>query len=230
MSLFTKSPYPVLEPMPDIPWADGAVFNPAAWYDGKTVHLLFRAVPAGYRRIRLEHAVDGEPNEGFSNYTSYIGYASSADGLHFTVRAEPFIAPDSLFDRFGAEDPRVSRLDGRYFVTYSALQSDAFSPDAIVRVALASTVDFERVEKHGVVGPPERDKDAVIFPATFGGRVAMLHRIVPDIQLIYFDDVDQLCRPPAGIWDDHMANLERHVIMRPEQEWEEKKIGAGPTP
>jgi predicted GH43/DUF377 family glycosyl hydrolase len=230
MSLFSKTPVPVLEPMPDIPWADGAVFNPAAWYDGTTVHLLFRAVPAGYRKIRLEHAADGEPDVGFDNYTSYIGYASSTDGLVFNVRPAPFIMPDSPFDRFGAEDPRISRVDGRYFVTYTALESDAFSPDAVVRVALASTTDFKRVEKHGVVGPQERDKDAVIFPATFGGRVAMLHRIVPDIQLIYFDDVEQLCRPPDGMWDRHLADLGRHVIMRPEQEWEEKKIGAGPTP
>jgi predicted GH43/DUF377 family glycosyl hydrolase len=74
------------------------------------------------------------------------------------------------------------------------------------------------------------DKDAVIFPKRIRGRIAMLHRIVPSIQLIYFDDIDQLCRPPAALWEQHLRTLEDHVILRPEFPWEAKKIGAGPTP
>lgn len=230
MNLFTKSENPVLEPMQELPWASGAVFNPAAWYDGRTIHLLFRAVAEGYERIHLPDAAAGEPDTGFDNYISYIGYASSRDGCEFDVRSEPFLTPDQPFDRFGVEDPRVARLDGEYLVTYTALASGAFDPDAVVRIALATTRDFSTVEKHGVIGPPERDKDAVIFPELIGGRIAMLHRIVPDIQLVYFDNLAQLRRPPAALWESHMRDLESHVIMRPQQEWESSKIGAGPTP
>lgn len=230
MNLFTKSEHPVLEPIQELSWASGAVFNPAAWYDGKKIHLLFRAVADGYQRIQLPDASEGEPDTGFDNYVSYIGYASSRDGRTFDVRPEPFLKPDQPFDRFGVEDPRLARLDGEYLVTYTALATGAFDPDAIVRVGLATTRDFRTVEKHGVIGPPERDKDAVIFPELIGGRIAMLHRIVPDIQLIYFDDLAQLRRPPASLWESHMENLESHVIMRPVQQWEAKKIGAGPTP
>ena len=230
MKLFTKSATPLLGPDGSLPWANGAVFNPAAWFDGKTVHMLFRAVPNGYRRIQLDHAAGGEPDVGFDNYVSYIGYASSRDGLHFDIRPEPFISPDTDIDRFGAEDPRISAVNGRYLITYSALESGAYDPDCRVRIGLATTTDFQHVDKHGVIGPDERDKDAVIFPRLIGGRVAMLHRIVPDIQLIYFDDLDELAAPPARLWIEHMKNLDQHVIMRPEAEWESKKIGAGPTP
>lgn len=230
MRLFLKSALPLLGPDPSIPWASGAVFNPAAWYDDRTVHLLFRAVPTGYRRIRLEHSAKGEPEVGFDNYVSYIGYASSRDGLRFDVRREPFISPDTDLDRFGAEDPRISSLNGHYLITYSALQSEAYDPDCRVRIGLATTKDFEHVEKHGVIGPDERDKDAVIFPGLIGNRVAMLHRIVPDIQIVYFDDVEQLSNPPKKLWSDHMRCLEHHVVMRPQEEWEAVKIGAGPTP
>lgn len=230
MKLFAKSAAPLLGPDGSLPWANGAVFNPAAWFDGETVHMLFRAVPDGYRRIQLEHAAGGEPDVGFENYVSYIGYASSRDGLHFDVRPEPFISPDTDIDRYGAEDPRISAVDGSYLITYSALESGAYDPDCRVRIGLATTTDFVHVEKHGVIGPDERDKDAVIFPRLIGGRVAMLHRIVPDIQLVYFDDLDQLAAPPPRLWIDHMENLDQHVIMRPQASWESKKIGAGPTP
>ncbi len=230
MNLFTKDPQPILSPQPHIAWASGAVFNPGACYDGSTVHLLFRAVPAGYRRIRLDQAAEGENTFGFDNYVSYIGYATSTDGLNFRVRPEPFIAPDTDADRFGAEDPRITRLEGRYWITYSALQSPAFDPDARVRIGLASTSDFSTVQKHGVIGPDLRDKDAVLFPELVRGQVGLLHRIVPDIQLILFADVEELCAPPADVWRDHLNRLDEHVIMRPLEEWESRKIGAGPPP
>lgn len=230
MNLFTRTPHPVLAPQEESSWASGAVFNPAAWHDDGHVHLLFRAVPGGYRRIELTERAAGEPTSGYDNYVSYIGYARSRDGLHFECAETPFIAPDAPFDRYGAEDPRITKLDGRYLITYTALSRPAFGAEDGVRIGLASTKDWRSVEKHGVVGPPVRDKDAVIFPRPVGGRIAMLHRIVPDIQLALFDDVEQLCCPPAGFWDAHLRTLNEHVIMRPEAEWERRKIGAGPTP
>lgn len=216
--------------MPDLEWASGAVFNPAAWFDGHDIHLLFRAIPDGYRRIPLESPPERGPDKGFDDYISLIGYAKSTDGTSFDVRLDPLIKPDASFDRYGAEDPRVSLLDGRYLITYTALAAEAFAEEDGIRVGLASTADFVNVEKHGVVGPSERDKDAVIFPDRIGGRIAMLHRIVPNIQIAYFEDFEELCRPPDAYWRTHMSDLERHVILRPEEEWEAKKIGAGPTP
>lgn len=229
-NLFSRSERPILEPDSNLSWADGAVFNPGAWYDGETVHMLFRAVPSGYSAIDLYHHTDGELSIGYDDYISYIGYASSSDGVHFDVRSDPFLSPDEPFDRFGAEDPRISRLGETYWITYSALASPAFDMDARVRIGLASTTDFQGVVKHGVVGPDMRDKDAVIFPALIGGRIAMLHRIVPSIQIIYFEDVAQLCRPPESLWTSHLAALDEHVVLRPVEAWEERKIGSGPPP
>ncbi len=230
MNLFAKTERPILAPQPNLPWASGAVFNPGAWYDGARVHLIFRAVPAGYRRIAMPDPEPGEPTEGFDDYISYIGYAESTDGLHFTVRPTPFLAPDGPCDHYGVEDPRIACLDDDYLITYTALSHPAFGEEDGVRIALASTKNFEMAHKHGVVGPPTRDKDAVLFPRRIEGRIAMLHRITPDIQIIFFDDLAQLCDPPEGHWQEHLAHLADHVVMKPEAAWEEKKIGAGPTP
>ena len=58
----------------------------------------------------------------------------------------------------------------------------------------------------------------------------MLHRVVPSIQVAYFDDLKQLSSPPADYWTNHLAGLQSHVVMEPSSPWESNKIGAGPTP
>ena len=194
------------------------------------MHLLFRAVAKGYRKVALPDPDPAGPTTGFDNYVSCIGYARSTDGVQFTWHDAPFIEPDADFDRFGAEDPRISRIDDEYLITYTALSHPAFGGEDGVRIGLASTKDFRELRKHGRVGPPVRDKDAVIFPRRIAGEIVMLHRIVPDIQLIRFKDLTQLFRPPERLWQEHLDALDEHVVMRPEAPWEAKKIGAGPPP
>ncbi len=218
--------------MPELPWASGAVFNPGACRsDDGTIHLLFRAIPEGYRKTAK---TGQDPYEGPHNfvgeYVSYIGYASSRDGVAFDVRPEPLILPDTPCDRFGAEDARVVSLDGTHYITYTALRAPAFGEEDGIGIGLASTKDFRSVAKHGLVGPLVRDKDAVLFPQRVGGKIAMLHRVVPDIQIAYFDDEEQLRNPGERYWQDYLARLDEFVVMRPEADWEGKKIGAGPTP
>ncbi len=231
--LFKKSEQPILAPDPSLSWTSGAVFNPGAWYDNGKVHLLFRAIPAGYQRVKLDGKIIGGPDYGFTeDYISYMGYATSTDGINFTMEPTPFIEPNSEpFNRFGAEDPRISKIDDTYLITYTALSRPAFDPNDGVRIGLATTKDFKTINCHGISGPPNmRDKDAVIFPKRINGKIGMIHRVTPNMQLIWFDSMEQLCNPPASMWEEHLKELDTHVIMKPEFNWECKKIGAGPTP
>jgi predicted GH43/DUF377 family glycosyl hydrolase len=231
MDLFSKDPTPLLAPRPDLEWASGAIFNPGAWYDGERVHLLFRAIPAGYDRRDDLGGGRYEGSFGFDDYVSLIGYASSRDGAHFDVHPEPVLRPDTPADRWGCEDPRIAPLpDGRYAVLYTALSAPAFGDEEGVQIGLATTRDFRHFDKHGAISPPLRDKDAVLFPRPIGGRLALLHRVVPDIQLAWFEDAHHLARPGEAYWREHLRTLDEHVVLRPEMPWEGKKIGAGPTP
>src|SRR5690606_36368122 len=81
---------------------------------------------------------------------SIIGVAESDDGWRFTVRPEPFMRPaaTSVFasaEEYGVEDPRITALDGRYYITYSAYSRHG------VRIGLAVTDDFERVERVALI-------------------------------------------------------------------------------
>ncbi len=217
---------PILVPAPSRAWESGAVFNcGAVLADDGRVYLLYRAIPKGYTR--------NPHGSGYTNYISSIGCAVSQDGVHFTRYPQPVIRPESPVDPLGCEDPRVTRLvlDGRprYLITYTALSSPAFSGKGN-RVALASTEDFRTFHKHGVVLPDMEDKDAVIFPELIGGRIAMLHRVAPDIQIVYLDSWEQLVNPQPDFWQRYRASLEKYTVMRPRFEWEAAKIGAGPPP
>ena len=226
MKLVRYAHNPILEANSEREWESGAVFNCGATVgqDG-SIYLLYRAIPQGYTR-----KPDGA---GYEKYVSSIGCAVGEDGYHFTRFAHPVIEPLEEYERFGCEDPRITRLeiDGGvlYLITYTALSTPAFS-GAGNRVALASTEDLRTFHKHGVVIPDLKDKDAVIFPELVGGRIAMLHRVTPNIQIVYFESLEQLLNPKRNFWNVYRASLEEFTVMRPKYGWEAKKVGAGPPP
>src|SRR5437870_2674956 len=98
---------------------------------------------------------------------SIIGLARSPDGFHFTADPQPFLTPgqDSRFgayEEFGVEDPRVTRLEGEYIITYSAYSRNG------VRIALAKTKDFSQVERISLITEADY-RNVVNFPEKFDG-------------------------------------------------------------
>ena len=231
IDLFSRAPAPVLAPDPGVAWASGAVFNPGAALgpDG-TLRLLVRGVPEGHVRVDVDHADAFEPAFGFDRYVSALGLATrTADGT-FALAEAPLLAPSSDIDRFGCEDARITRLGGRWWITYTALAEPAATATHGVGIALASTADWTTVERHGRIGPAVRDKDAALFPGLVGGRIAMFHRIAPDVQIVFFEDELQMLAPGAAFWERALRRLDESVVLRPQQTWEAKKVGMGPPP
>jgi predicted GH43/DUF377 family glycosyl hydrolase len=94
---------------------------------------------------------------------SIIGLARSPDGFHFTADSEPFLVPArggpfAAYEEFGVEDPRVTRLEGEYLITYSAYSRNG------VRIALAKTKDFDQMERVSLITEADY-RNAVIFPS-----------------------------------------------------------------
>src|SRR5205823_10583811 len=86
----------------------------------------------------------------------------SPDGFHFTADQEPFLIPArdgpfAAYEEFGVEDPRVTRLEEEYVITYSAYSRNG------VRIALAKTKDFTQVEKVSLITEADY-RNVVIFP------------------------------------------------------------------
>jgi len=105
---------------------------------------------------------------------SIIGLARSPDGFHFTADPQPFLIPDrdspfADYEEFGVEDPRVTRLEGEYIITYSAYSRNG------VRIGLAKTKDFSQVERVSLITEADY-RNVVIFPEKFDGLYARLDR------------------------------------------------------
>jgi predicted GH43/DUF377 family glycosyl hydrolase len=72
-----------------------------------------------------------------------------------------------------------------------------------------------------------RDKDVVLFPRKINGKFAMLHRIWPGIQVVYFDDWSDLTK---SFWIDYLHHLTDYIVFDPADIYEVNYIGAGAPP
>jgi beta-1,2-mannobiose phosphorylase / 1,2-beta-oligomannan phosphorylase len=158
-------------------------------------------------------SADGSP---YLTSISHLRVARSKDGVHFVVDPIPTVTAASALEAFGVEDPRITRLDDAWWVTYTAV-----SPAGIATGLLRST-DLRSYERRGIVFPPP-NRDVAILPERIGGRAVALHRPMPhglgrssiwiasSTDMVGWGDHRLVAGPRAGMWDD-------------------EKIGAGAVP
>ncbi len=146
-----------------------------------------------------------------------IYLARSEDGCHFDIQPHPLMeasreGPFAQYESFGVRDPRVTEVDGTYYIMYVADSEHGH------RVGLAQTKDFESVDRIGLVTEPDT-KNGVLFPEKIGGRYAMLERP--------FDG--------GSIWVSYSDDLtywgSSHVVMTPRGGfWDSTRVGAASPP
>ena len=147
---------------------------------------------------------------------SHLRLARSRDGIHFDIEERPALFPDNAYESYGIEDPRITFIDGRYYIGYTAVSN------AGITVYLASTADFKSFRRHGVILPPD-NKDVAIFPEKVSGKYYALHRPAtsgfgkPEIWIA--ESPDLLC------WGNHR----RLMGLRPGS-WDGGRIGGGAVP
>jgi predicted GH43/DUF377 family glycosyl hydrolase len=184
------------------PYTVNAVFNPGATIgpDGETV-LLVRV----------------EDRSGLSHFT----VARSHDGFtEWRIDPRPTLErrASSYEERFGIEDPRITKIGEEYLIAYTGVSFGG------PLVCLASTRDFHAFEGKAIVSTPE-DKDAALLPQTFDGRYALLHRPVSPYAhgeahiWISFS-------PDLRHWGDHQMVIESRRMGQ----WDREKVGVGPPP
>jgi len=154
------------------------------------------------------------------NGRSVIGIAESDDGFNFTPRKEPFLVPEKggvfgEYEEYGVEDVRISNIDGKYYLTYSAYSHHG------VRIGLAVTEDFKHVERISLITQADL-RNVVIFPEKINGKYVRLDRPHSEIS-------------PWAVWISYSPDLvhwgDSKVVMKPQSyHWDEMKIGPGATP
>ena len=147
---------------------------------------------------------------------SHLRVARSSDGIRFDVEPAAALSSATVYESFGIEDPRITFLDGKYWVNYTAVSPHGIS------TALASTTDFRAFQRHGIIFPPN-NRDVTIFPERIGNQYVALHRPMPA-------DIGE----PA-IWMASSSDLiswggHRLVASARAGEWDDAKVGGGAVP
>ena len=237
MKLKRHKQNPILEPVKNNNWESKAVFNCGAVYEKKTgmIHLLYRAI--------------GD----YKSYRSTLGHAISKDGINFKRYNKPVFEPKEKYEMGAVEDPRITEIEGKFYVTYVVHIGHAGDKNGIARIALASTTDFQKYERLGIITSEGADeRDVVLFPEKINGKYAKLHRPINWIKKDVYETKDglylkvknktikwpldeiPLFPEKPSIWiaySDDLTNWHNHkVVMESEREWEGVKIGAGPPP
>ncbi len=181
-------------------------------YPVETVHN------AGVVKYNLEYIMLFRSH--LNNGRSIIGIARSLDGFKFKVDSKPFMVPSkngyfAEYEEYGIEDPRITPLEGAYYITYSAYSRHG------VRIGLARTADFSSVERVAFITQADY-RNTVIFPRKMNGYYVKLDRPHSDIS-------------PWSIWISFSRDLihwgQSKVILKPlAYHWDEMKIGAGAPP
>jgi len=175
----------------DIPFPCNTVFNAACVRMDREYILL----------LRVEDL----------NGRSVFALARGEDGFHFEIENEPVMKPSETepfctYESMGVEDPRITELEGWFYITYTAVSM--YGP----RLALARTKDFADIERIGLISVPE-NKDGVLFPRKIGGRYVRMDRplghglgnmwISYSEDLIDWGDSKFLIGIRPGYWDCH---------------------------
>ena len=149
---------PILKPVTYHAWEGKAVFNGCPIQKGKKIYLLYRAISLPHYHTAARANMT----------TSDIGIAESNDGLHFKNRRR-FIVPEKDWEKFGCEDPRITKLNGKYYIFYTALSKYPFQAEGI-RVGLAISKNLEKIEEKHLV-TPFNGKAMALFPEKINKKI-----------------------------------------------------------
>ncbi|HTX00272.1 MAG TPA: hypothetical protein VMD59_15940, partial [Acidimicrobiales bacterium] len=191
----------------------GPVFNAGVLRHEGLYHLFARGVRSGYQKG------DGSGPD-FVDYVSDILVFISRTGLAYEFAY--VLAAGGRDGAYAFEDPRVqwvtSRGGRRLVMTYTNLPTpESGRPWQIGAHALSWEgerfwLDASTGSLLGPHGVP--DKDAVVFTLA-DGRVALIHRIHPAMQLAVFDDLEHLFEASPTYWESYLVELDHHTLLTP---------------
>jgi len=110
-----------------VPWRSSQVYNPGALFENGKYRLFFRALGQAW--------------------VAKIGYAESTDGENFICSKHPILEPETEKEKNGIEDPRITKIDDTYYLTYNAYDGDT------ARLCSAVSRDFKNWERRGEMAP-----------------------------------------------------------------------------
>ena len=180
--------------------------------------------------IEVKHILESDPGldmsdprvinwngDDYLTTMSHLRLVNSVDGVHFKEDPSfPVLFPDNAYESYGIEDCRVAFLEGKWYLTYTAVSANG------VAVGMRSTSDWKSFINHGLILPPH-NKDCALFEEKVGGLYLALHRpSSPEIggNYIWISESPDLIH-----WGRH-----RCLARTRKGNWDSARVGAGCSP
>lgn len=215
------------------------VLNPGIYQDGETVHVFYRAIDQNMESSIGYAKLDG-PTKVVERWT------------------EPIIKRDYPYESKGVEDARIVKIGKIFYLTYVAhdgknaliayaagrdikelKKQGVISPKITYDEAADIFREEEKLkdryfmfeayyEEFGGKGILLWEKDGFLFPKKIKNKYALIHRILPDMHVIYFRSFRDLKR--KSFWKKYLKNLSDYVILENKYWFESRNIGGGAPP
>ena len=208
---------PILQPNKDNDWEKLATFNPSVVFNGKKYNMLYRAIS------------DKQKRQGYELELSSIGCIEGNSYDSFLKNRHELVKPEYYWEAFGCEDPRVTELDGKYYIFYTALSTYPFSADGI-KVGLAITKDFKKIEEKHLI-TSFNSKAMALFPEKINGKYAAILTVDTDnppskIAIAFFDKEEDMWN--ENLWEEWYCNLTSHTIPLLRSKNDQIEVGSQP--
>lgn len=225
----------------DLVFENEGVLNPAVIREGDHVHVFYRAVSQGNH--------------------STIGYCKLKGPIEVEERMDqPLIGVDFDYESHGVEDPRIVKIDGLYYLSYTAY-------DGINALGcLAVSKDLIHFEKKGIIVPKISYDEFVRLTKVKGvvknkyyrfnqheniAKKDMEKMLLWDKNVVFFPrringelyfihrikpgiqivtGVKEITDLTPQFWENYLTNLDEFILMDPKFPHERNYIGGGCPP
>ncbi len=206
---------PILSPSNNY-WEMESSFNGCPVIDNRKTYLLYRALSKQiyYKGVELK--------------LSTIGIADSKDGFNFLNRRQ-LIVPEYDWEKFGCEDPRVIKIDDKFYIFYTALSDYPFTPQGI-KVALAISKDLKTIEKKNLI-VPFNSKAMSLFPERINGKLWSILTVDTDrppsrMCVAEFENEEEMY--DKNYWSEWKCDINKNVLNLQRSINDQVEVGAPP--
>ena len=202
----------------EVPKNDNADVFLAPMLDDKTNELIIKSYDKNDKSIDFaDSRFVITPTDRVLTSVSHFRIARSKDGINFEIDEKPAMFPCNKYERFGIEDPRITKIEDTYYINYSACSNITG-----VTTNLASTKDFKEFTRHGVIFTPD-NKDVAIFPEKINGKYLAFNRPASaeyKMRDMWISESDNLV-----YWGNH-----KQFMGGTKESWDGGRIGCSAVP
>jgi beta-1,2-mannobiose phosphorylase / 1,2-beta-oligomannan phosphorylase len=210
---------PIFTPNKNQSWEAEAVLNGCPIEKGNKIFLVYRAISLLHYHTLTQTKL----------MISDIGIAESKDGINFSNRKR-FIAPEHEWEKFGCEDPRITKLNNKYYIFYTAISYYPFRAEGI-KIGMAISKDLTHIqEKHLIT--PFNAKAMALFPEKINGKMWAILTVHTDkppakICLTSFEKENDLWS--ENYWKKWYQNFEKYALPLQRRPQDHIEVGAPPV-